>query len=503
MQVSSVNAAAICFGVCTNPKGSEVLVANQKAPESTANPGFSPKQVEAVVANLVAVVIQSYTPPSSQTTVPDVETWLKTTLGTQDGDNDQEKSELRVGGHLPPVVASDYSISLGEPTINEDDLPPITAQEWAKRKGIVNPTAGVSVSVNRRGQQDQPAPPLLPPVGVTAKELTRSSFVSGGKPVPTVNLGHSVANSLFPDPRIAITAIQEELGTSMTVKTDSDFERVVNMLPPKLVATVAQIRTTAEKLSQQGIEPDVVSTAIVAAVSEAEPSLEPTLKGIHARLESLIETSTQPSRVPITTQSWWLESPLLNQVKKLPPVAAAQMVEIRPRLSKSVFEAIPPMNVSPFLVDAGGNQVPQEKMQQRASVSPQDVVLKVADRLIEMISSRKSETLTLQLDPPELGSLMLTIKADGNKVDAHMLTANPDVRAMVESNRDAILQALADKGLELASFFVGAESSKHARQDTATHSMVRPPWISPLVVDTKTVPISARGYSNNGLDFIA
>lgn len=501
MQVSSVNAAAICFGVCTNPKGSEVLVANhQKAPAPAANPGFNPKQVEAVIANLVAVMIQSHTPPLNQETVPDVESWQKTTLGTQDGDINQEKPEFRIGGHIPPFVASDYSVALGELSASGGSPPPVTALEWAKDNLFPSPILGASISASK---QDQPAPPLLPPIDATARGFTGTSSVVGQKPEPTLNPGYTASRLSSSSDAVSITALQEALGTSITATTEPNFDHVVDMLPPKLAATLAEIRTTVEKLSSQGVHSDAVSKAIEIAVLEADPNIESVLKRIEMKLGSLLEAGTQPDRVPLSAQSWWLESPFLRQIKKLPPVAATQLIEVSPRISKSSHEVTPIANVSPFLVDTSGRQVSEVATQQRVSISPQDFVLKVADRLIEMISERKPETLTLQLDPPELGSLMLTIKADGNKVSAQMLVTNPDVRIMVESNREAILQALANKGLELGSLFVGAGNGQQNAQHGAAQPMVRPSWISPVVVDTSTVPISARGYSTNGLDFIA
>ncbi len=96
----------------------------------------------------------------------------------------------------------------------------------------------------------------------------------------------------------------------------------------------------------------------------------------------------------------------------------------------------------------------------------QEVATKVLEQASELAAQGGKRTLTVRLDPPELGTVDITIHSRGSKVEAHIVATNSEVRFAVEGNRQALTEALARHGLELSSLLVGSDrpgggSSRH------------------------------------------
>lgn len=86
------------------------------------------------------------------------------------------------------------------------------------------------------------------------------------------------------------------------------------------------------------------------------------------------------------------------------------------------------------------------------------VIQKVTEQIADLVSSAR-KSLTLRLDPPDLGSVDITIHSRGSKIEAHVLASNADVRSALQVNRNALTEALAQHGLELSSLLVGDDRS--------------------------------------------
>ncbi len=86
------------------------------------------------------------------------------------------------------------------------------------------------------------------------------------------------------------------------------------------------------------------------------------------------------------------------------------------------------------------------------------VIQKVTEQIADLVSSAR-KSLTLRLDPPDLGSVDITIHSRGSKIEAHVLASNADVRSALQANRHALTEALAQHGLELSSLLVGDDRS--------------------------------------------
>lgn len=106
------------------------------------------------------------------------------------------------------------------------------------------------------------------------------------------------------------------------------------------------------------------------------------------------------------------------------------------------------------------------------------VIDRVIERVQELLESAKPRSVSLRLDPPELGSIELTVKTTGHRVETHIVASSSDVRALLESNRDQLVQALQHRGLELGQMFVGSHGGgkrdAEARQWTELRRLLQP-----------------------------
>lgn len=87
------------------------------------------------------------------------------------------------------------------------------------------------------------------------------------------------------------------------------------------------------------------------------------------------------------------------------------------------------------------------------------VIQKVTDEIAGLASSAGRKSLTIRLDPPELGTVDITIHSRGSKIEAYVLASSSDVRTALQVNRNTLTEALAQHGLELSSLLVGDDRS--------------------------------------------
>lgn len=73
----------------------------------------------------------------------------------------------------------------------------------------------------------------------------------------------------------------------------------------------------------------------------------------------------------------------------------------------------------------------------------------VVDRIEDLAAERPRGTVVVRLDPPELGTVTLTIHQFGPRFDADIAASNDALRAALEQNRGQLGQAIEQKGLQL------------------------------------------------------
>jgi hypothetical protein len=112
---------------------------------------------------------------------------------------------------------------------------------------------------------------------------------------------------------------------------------------------------------------------------------------------------------------------------------------------------------------------------QRPTIPAQPILERVINRIQDMLENNRREEMTLRLDPPELGSLKVTVRSIGQRVETHIVASNPEVRALLEANREQLIQSLSERGLELGAMHVGAQANTKREPTTANEAIQRNP----------------------------
>jgi len=130
------------------------------------------------------------------------------------------------------------------------------------------------------------------------------------------------------------------------------------------------------------------------------------------------------------------------------------------------------------------------------------VIHKVTEQIADLASSAR-KSLTLRLDPPDLGAVDITVHSRGSKIEAYVVASNSAVRTALQANRHALTEALAQHGLELSSLLVGDDhggSSAH-RFTEAAHQAPAYRFDSELALAEAVARSAARwNWASTALD---
>lgn len=93
----------------------------------------------------------------------------------------------------------------------------------------------------------------------------------------------------------------------------------------------------------------------------------------------------------------------------------------------------------------------------------------LGQKLLWFVSNDK-QGAQLTLNPPQLGSIEITIHMDKNGANAHFASPNPDVRGAIETAVPRLREMFAGAGIDLGQVSVGSESFRQqsdGQQDTS------------------------------------
>lgn len=95
----------------------------------------------------------------------------------------------------------------------------------------------------------------------------------------------------------------------------------------------------------------------------------------------------------------------------------------------------------------------------------------VAQHIERMVYERERNSLTVRLDPPELGTVEIRIQATGGEVQAWLSAERDLTRQMLQQAQQYLREHLESRGLQLSHFDVGTQSQfHHAPREQRTHS---------------------------------
>jgi len=130
-----------------------------------------------------------------------------------------------------------------------------------------------------------------------------------------------------------------------------------------------------------------------------------------------------------------------------------------------------PSELSPHVVSPS---TPESRAVQRIETRP--LMNTVIERLQEMLESKREKTVTIQLDPPELGKLSITVRTRGQRVETEILVSHPDVRTVLEANREQLVHALNSRGLHLGGMHIGSQANPHRESLPSAVTPMPPVW---------------------------
>lgn len=122
------------------------------------------------------------------------------------------------------------------------------------------------------------------------------------------------------------------------------------------------------------------------------------------------------------------------------------------------------------------------------------------------ISNAEHQVVELQLNPPGLGSLKVTLSMNDNQMQAMFVSAHSSVRAAVEGALPQLRALLADSGISLGNTSVGAESQSQTAfasgQNSQNSQPPRKTYYPTEMADTNTQlparPVTEKTQRNNG-----
>lgn len=208
-----------------------------------------------------------------------------------------------------------------------------------------------------------------------------------------------------------------------------------------------------------------------------------------------------------------------------PPAATTLLVEARkgqaPEVAQSPsgeIEVAPGLPQADASKNAGpSGQAPPPPPPQVPSSSPAEparavapdtasrAIQTVVDRIETLAAQRPRGTVVVRLDPPELGTVTLTIHQFGPRFDADIAASNDGLRAALEQSRGQLGQAIEQKGLQLGALRFEAPAPSpgfgqphHGAPDHTAHqdstrlqNLVRDPEPNASLADWR--PLAADG----------
>jgi hypothetical protein len=197
---------------------------------------------------------------------------------------------------------------------------------------------------------------------------------------------------------------------------------------------------------------DVVPNA---AESDASKRLMPEPGKPESRIDVAIASARR-------TVSWTSDGPVATAVESAP------IDKPRSPAPRVVEGGQPVSDTPPRTIAVAAPQAPHDVLaSDTASTERSTPRRTVAEQIVGQVANVRHEgrqSMSLRLDPPELGAVRIDAVLDGRHVSLEIRTEHAEARAMVEGSLPAIRQALEDRG------FVADQLSVQLGMDTATGS---------------------------------
>jgi flagellar hook-length control protein FliK len=93
------------------------------------------------------------------------------------------------------------------------------------------------------------------------------------------------------------------------------------------------------------------------------------------------------------------------------------------------------------------------------------------DRIDEMLATRAPERVVIQLEPVDLGTIMVDVRSFGGRTEATVSASDEAVRQALAAHRQELVQSVESRGLNLAQFNVAPDGSSAGQQSASQAAM--------------------------------
>ena len=376
----------------------------------------------------------------------------------------------------PAVMPVPFMIGTGESgsetgLVSDSQPVPNSGQQFADDMvADLNPTmvttnlprasAAVQIIPNPR-PEPKPAPVVIVPKPTQTGGQTDTQIgpapIAKGRPQPHAELGTTVPvpetgpqPTIVPRPEAGIrpVVVPKPTQTGMaadttTVSTGASGQTAVQQTAATGVSgdTGPKGNTVKIKAAQVGKADLPVTTAVLpndpAPAVLPRASQEPVNPGIVATSTALLEGGDDLVTDNVLDSETSLGVPVTDNVVNEPSI-----------------DGIKTNNVDLTKTKEAPQPLPKETLK--------SVVDQISDRIETLVFAKKSSQVSIKLNPLDLGSITLSVKSFGSKIDAEVTASHEHVRAALEANRQMLVQTVESRGLALNSFNVGQEQNSNA-----------------------------------------
>ena len=305
------------------------------------------------------------------------------------------------------------------------------------------------------------------PEGLTLDDVLATASVQGALPA---ELAQQVG---WHTPAGVATQLQNQAGQSETLLPASSAQALNGALPPLQSQQPQQLAQASAAVEQaQGPQATVASSeSLSTVVSQAErqiiqPGVTPAVQNPVVVVPPIAANPASMAQANTAQQS-------SNSLAALQGLAKASGVkEGMPLQAASVAESVEQANslapgVTAFPRVEGASSYQQMVAPQfQTSIATQVTAQGWGDTVMQRVmwmSSQHVRSAEIQLDPPELGSLMVKIQTINDQTSVNFTSPHAVVRDTLDQNLPRLRELMAEQGVDL----VDVDVSEHSRQDRA------------------------------------
>lgn len=349
-----------------------------------------------------------------------------------------EESEVGNGHTSPTAPETKAAFAPAKPNPDHATAPVATVRERASTEAASAPVTTARPLPPRLESMLSRLPTELREAITSVREMAHTMLSRGARVGEVVSAIRAAVAAAVRESAHPGLATQLRVGTgALIADVAAQFQRGAIVRQP--VTSVADVATTAAATTR--------STYSVAGDAPVAPETE----AAFADSPLLAKGGEQPT-TDVRTLFLREISQASVTVKPTKPAVAPEPTGEVPSDAKGT-----PIGAPMTAAASDGTTVVQRATEARFA----PVIHKVTEQIADLATTAK-KSLTLRLDPPELGTVDITIHSRGSKIEAHVLASNADVRSALQVNRHALTEALAQHGLELSSLLVGDDRSGSA-----------------------------------------